>query len=97
MCRGCRLPCSSQKGHKESMRYTGQTCRRACLRADCIKDLEPPLLLKFMTNQHLVDKVKGDYRRLPLGTELLENLVNNPVTKQEIDAARKDFYSTADM
>ena len=42
MCRGCRLPCSSQKGHKESMRYTGQTCRRACLRADCIKDLEPP-------------------------------------------------------
>lgn len=55
------------------------------------------LLLKFMTNQHLVDKVKGDYRRLPLGTELLENLVNNPVTKQEIDTARKDFYSSAGL
>jgi hypothetical protein len=55
------------------------------------------MLLKFMTNQHLVDKVKGDYRRLPLGTELLENLVNNPVTKQEIDAARKEFYSAANM
>jgi hypothetical protein len=55
------------------------------------------MLLKFMTNQHLVDKVKGDYRRLPLGTELLENLVNNPVTKQEVDAARKSFYSVADM
>lgn len=55
------------------------------------------MLLKFMTNQHLVDKVKGDYRRLPLGTELLENLVNNPVTKQEVDAARKNFYSVADM
>ena len=55
------------------------------------------MLLKFMTNQHLVDKVKGDYRRLPLGTELLENLVNNKVTKQEVDAARKDFYSAANM
>lgn len=55
------------------------------------------MLLKFMTNQHLVDKVKGDYRRLPLGTELLENLVNNPVTKQEIDAARKNFYAAADL
>lgn len=54
-------------------------------------------LLKFMTNQHLIDKVKGDYRRLPLGTELLENLVNNPVTKQEIEEARKQFYSSAGM
>ena len=55
------------------------------------------MLLKFMTNNHLVDKVKGDYRRLPLGTELLENLVNVPVTKQEIDAARRQFYSAADV
>ena len=55
------------------------------------------MLLKFMTNNHLVDKVKGDYRRLPLGTELLENLVNNPVTKAEIDSARKQFYTTAGM
>jgi hypothetical protein len=55
------------------------------------------MLLKFMTNQHLVDKVKGDYRRLPLGTELLENLVNNPITKQEIDTARKNFYSNTDV
>ena len=55
------------------------------------------MLLKFMTNQHLVDKVKGDYRRLPLGTQLLENLVNNPITKAEIENARKQFYSTADV
>lgn len=55
------------------------------------------MLLKFMTNQHLVDKVKGDYRRLPLGTELLEDLVNHPATKQEAEAARKEFYSTAGM
>ena len=55
------------------------------------------MLLKFMTNNHLVDKVKGDYRRLPLGTELLENLVNKPITKQEIDSARKQFYSTTDV
>lgn len=55
------------------------------------------MLLKFMTNQHLVDKVKGDYRRLPLGTEFLENLVNSPVTKQEIDEARKQFYSMSNL
>ena len=50
-------------------------------------------LLKFLTNNHLVDKVKGDYRRLPLGTELLENLVSKPITKEEIDAARKEMYA----
>lgn len=55
------------------------------------------MLLKYMTNNHLVDKVKGDYRRLPLGTELFENLTTVPITKKEIEAARKDFYSAADM
>lgn len=54
------------------------------------------MLLKFMTNNHLVDKVRGDYRRLPLGTELFENLVDNEVTKDEVAAARKDYYSGAD-
>lgn len=54
------------------------------------------MLLKFMTTNSLVDKVRGDYRRLPLGTELLENLVNNKVTKEEIERARKEFYSCAD-
>lgn len=54
------------------------------------------VLLKFMTNYHLVDKVRGDYRRLPLGTELLENLTTVPITKAEIEEARKDFYSSAD-
>lgn len=55
------------------------------------------MLLKFMTNNHLVDKVKGDYRRLPLGTELFENLVTNKVTKAEVEAARKDFYAAANV
>ena len=54
------------------------------------------MLLKFMTTNSLVDKVRGDYRRLPLGTELLENLVEHPANKAEIDAARKEIYSTAD-
>lgn len=53
-------------------------------------------LLKFLTTNSLVDKVRGDYRRLPLGTELLENLVNNPVTKQDIETARKEVYASAD-
>lgn len=54
------------------------------------------MLLKFMTNNYLVDKVRGDYRRLPLGTELFENLTEKPITKQEIDAARKEIYAGAD-
>lgn len=54
------------------------------------------MLLKYMTNNHLVDKVRGDYRRLPLGTELLENLVDHPVTKEEIDQARKNYYTATD-
>ena len=54
------------------------------------------MLLKFMTNNYLVDKVRGDYRRLPLGTELFENLVEKPITKQEIDSARKEIYAGAD-
>lgn len=55
------------------------------------------MLLKFMTTNSLVDKVRGDYRRLPLGTELLENMVNKAITKEEIDIARRDYYSIADM
>jgi hypothetical protein len=54
------------------------------------------LLLKFLTNKHLVEKYKGDYRRYPLGTEFLEGILAKPVTKEEIDAARKDFYSSAE-
>lgn len=54
-------------------------------------------LLKFMTNNHLVDKVRGDYRRLPLGTEFLENLVATPISTKEVNEARKDFYSSASL
>ena len=54
------------------------------------------MLLKFLTTNSLVDKIRGDYRRLPLGTELLEDLVNRTVTKDEIEAARKSYYSIAD-
>ena len=30
-------------------------------------------------------------------TELFENLATVPITKAEIEAARKDFYSAAEM
>lgn len=55
------------------------------------------MLLKFMTNRHLVDKVKGDYRRLPLGTELFENLTEEKITLKEISEARKSYYSSDEM
>ncbi len=55
------------------------------------------LLLKFLTTQHLVDKFKGDYRRLPLGTQLFENLTTVPITREEIEAARKSYYAPSDF
>ena len=51
------------------------------------------VLLKFLTTNSLVDKFKGDYRRLPLGTELFENLTTETITKEEITVARKDYYN----
>jgi hypothetical protein len=58
---------------------------------------EMKVLLKFLTNEHLIEKVKGDYRRYPLGTEFLENLLSKRVTKEEIETARKDFYNANDF
>lgn len=49
-------------------------------------------LLKFLTNNHLVERVRGDYRRHPLGTEFLEHLRENRVTKKQIDEARQNYY-----
>jgi hypothetical protein len=53
-------------------------------------------LLKFLTNNNIVDKVKGDYRRLPLGTKLFENLTTKPVTQEEAIAARKKHLGDID-
>jgi hypothetical protein len=55
------------------------------------------VLLKFMTTQHLVEKSRGDYRRLPLGTQLFEDLTTRKVTKTEIEQARKDYYAPTDF
>jgi hypothetical protein len=55
---------------------------------------EMKMLLKFLTNHHLVEKVRGDYRRFPLGTEFLEYMRSHRVTQKEIQEARKDYYSS---
>jgi len=54
------------------------------------------MLLKFLTTRHLVDKSRGDYRRLPLGTQLFEDLTTKAVTKSEIELARKSYYAPTD-
>ncbi len=54
------------------------------------------MLLKFMTTQHLVEKSRGDYRRLPLGTQLFENLTTVEVTSEEVQEARKNYYAPTD-
>ena len=53
-------------------------------------------LLKFLTTNSLVEKSRGDYRRLPLGTELFKNMVENPITQEEVEDARRDFYGASD-
>jgi hypothetical protein len=50
-------------------------------------------LLKFLTTNSLVEKFKSDYRRLPLGTQFLDNLVANPISKEELNTARKGLYN----
>ena len=55
------------------------------------------VLLKFLTTNYLVDRVRGDYRRLPLGTAFLENLVNNPATREEINQARQKINGRTEM
>lgn len=55
------------------------------------------LLLKFLTINNLVDKSHGDYRRLPLGTKLFENLANNKATKEEIDRAVREAMAGAEF
>jgi hypothetical protein len=49
-------------------------------------------LLKFMTTNYLVDRVKGDYRRLPLGTAFLEDMVSRPAKPDELKEARSKVY-----
>lgn len=55
------------------------------------------LLLKFLTINNLVDKSHGDYRRLPLGTKLFENLATIKATKEEVDKARREAYAGSEF
>lgn len=54
-------------------------------------------LLKFMTTKHLVDKYHGDYRRLPLGTELFENMDAYPPNDDEVKRAKQVFYGGVEL
>jgi len=53
-------------------------------------------LLKFLTNNYLVERTKGAYRRFPLGTEFLEHLRSNRITPEQVSAARKSFYGASE-
>lgn len=50
---------------------------------------ELSMLLKFLTNLSLVEGFKNDYRRLPLGTKFLEDVIANPITTKEVLLSRK--------
>ena len=50
-------------------------------------------LLKFLTTQNLVERVRADYRRYPLGTEFFLSILNNPILIKELNEVRKQSYS----
>ncbi len=52
------------------------------------------VILKYMTTNHLVEKSRGDYRRLPLGTQLFENMITDAIYQDEITEARKGSYTS---
>lgn len=54
-------------------------------------------LLKFLTNLSLIEKFKNDYRRLPLGTKFLEDILDKPITKEETINARKTLYNNSEF
>jgi hypothetical protein len=54
-------------------------------------------LLKFLTNHSIIEKFKTDYRRLPLGTQFLEDIISNPISRDEITKARKGFYTNSEF
>lgn len=54
-------------------------------------------LLKFLTGNHLIERVHSDYRRQPLGTEFLESILLDPYTPAEIKKFRSNVYAQYDM
>jgi len=46
------------------------------------------VLMKFLTNNYLIEKATHNYRKLPLGKTFFEDLVNKPLTKEEIKTTR---------
>lgn len=52
-------------------------------------------LLKFLTMNNLVERIRGDYRRLPLGTEFLEFMLGNELTQEDIDVARQRRFNAS--
>jgi len=55
------------------------------------------VLLKFLITFNIVEKYKGDYRRLPLGTALLEDLTTRAITLEEIKIAREKHYGMDEL
>lgn len=49
-------------------------------------------VLKFLTINHIVERFKSEYRRLPLGTALLDNIIAKPITKSEKNAIIAEAY-----
>lgn len=54
-------------------------------------------LVKFLTNRHLVEKIRGDYRRYPLGTEFFSYLLQNPSTIEEVRDVRQKHFASKDF
>lgn len=49
-------------------------------------------VMKFITSEHLVEKYKHEYRRLPLGTAFIESIIAKPISKKERNDLLKQQY-----
>jgi hypothetical protein len=54
---------------------------------------EMRVLMKFLTSNNLIENFRGNYSRRPIATRLFESILENPITKEEVDSVRKGYYS----
>ncbi len=64
-----------------------------------LDQLEVKQILKYLLSNKLIMRTgaKKDYTRMPIGTKLFESMINKPITKAEVQEARRRIYAEAEI
>lgn len=54
------------------------------------------MLMKFLTTQHLIEKIRNEYRRYPLGTTFIEYIISEPISSKERIRVQKEVLGNVD-